>query len=169
MQKEFIITSIHRIILVGKNEYPKKTLHFYPELKYNELIFHLSGNTLVNFDGDTFSTAAGTVRFLPKGKAKNYSVNKINNSECIDIYFETDLPISKKAFTVDMSHSKKLPMLFKKAFSVWVAKDDGYYFRSLSLVYEILAELLRDNYIPEEKYNVIKPAIKYIKENDLIK
>lgn len=50
-------------------------------------------------------------------------------------------------------------------FSVWVAKNDGYYFECISLLYKIFAEMQKEIYIPEKQYNLIKPAIDFINEN----
>ena len=57
--------------------------------------------------------------------------------------------------------------LFKKLFSVWVSKTDGYYFECVSLLYKIFAQLQKQNYIPLNQYNMIKPAIEYIEKNFL--
>ena len=46
-------------------------------------------------------------------------------------------------------------------------KNDGYYFECISLLYKIFAELQKKNYIPQNQYNLIKPAIEYIEENFL--
>ena len=57
--------------------------------------------------------------------------------------------------------------LFKKIFSVWVSKNDGYYFECMSLLYRIFAQMQKQNYIPLNQYNTIKPAIEYIEKNFL--
>ena len=77
------------------------------------------------------------------------------------------MPISNEAFVFNVKNSIKLENLFKKLFSVWVAKNDGYYFESISLLYKIFAEIQKENYIPQKQYDIIKPAIKYIEENFL--
>ena len=52
-------------------------------------------------------------------------------------------------------------------FAIWVSKNDGYYFECISLLYKIFAEMQKQNYIPQNQYNLIKPAIKYIEDNFL--
>jgi AraC-like DNA-binding protein len=59
--------------------------------------------------------------------------------------------------------------LFKKLFSVWVGRGEGYYFECLSLLYKIFAEINRQDYIPEKQYQAMKPAIEYITEHFLDK
>lgn len=167
MNENFIITKINRVILVGKNEYTEKTTSFTNNLYCNELILHLSGQSTVKFNGLTFKTEKDMLRFLPKGENKEYIVERKQRGECIDIFFDTDNPISEQAFVLKLKNSKIMESLFKKIFSVWVSKNDGYYFECVSLLYKIFAELNKQNYIPENQYRAIKPAIDYINDNFL--
>ena len=57
MTNDFIITSIKRVILVGKNEYPDDKTVFHADLRSNELILHLNGEATVSFDGREFARA----------------------------------------------------------------------------------------------------------------
>ena len=50
MNTDFYITDINRIIYVGKYEYNETKTAFGDELKSNELIFHLSGESTVFFN-----------------------------------------------------------------------------------------------------------------------
>ena len=167
MNNNFIITGIGRVILVGKDEYPEKKLDFKGNLKYSELIYSLSGKSTVHFNGKVLETEKDTIRFLPKGENREYIVERIEQGECIDIFFDTDKPVSEEAFVVKATQSATVSALFKKLFSVWVAKNDGYYYECISLLYKILAEMQKQNYIPPNQYDTIKPAIEYIMENFL--
>lgn len=167
MNEHFIITKINRIILVGKDEYKEATTSFSHELKSNELIFHLSGETTVHFNGKRLETKENTIRFLPKGPNTEYIVDRKVKGECIDVFFDTDYPICQNAFVMKSPKSDAMRNLFKKLFTVWVAKDDGYYFECISLLYKIFAELQKQNYIPENQYRAIKPAIEFIETHFL--
>lgn len=167
MNCDFIVTDIKRIIYVGKSEYENKVLKFNTEYISNELILHLSGNSTVKFNGKTLLCSENTIRFLPCGEVYEYTVNRQEVGDCIDIFFNTNVPISSEAFTLKAKNSVAVSNLFKKIFAVWVAKDDGYYFKCLSLLYEILAEIQKSDYIPENQYKIIKPAITYINANFL--
>lgn len=169
MNDNFIIKKINRVILVGKNEYQEKKTTFMHSLKSNELILHISGKSQVKFNGKTLNCESGTIRFLPKGENKEYIVEREEYGECFDVFFDTDVPISDEAFVLNTKNSIKLEHLFKKLFSVWVSKNDGYYFESMSLLYKIFAEIQKENYIPQKQYDAIKPAIIYINENFLTK
>lgn len=167
MNENFIITKIERIILVGKDEYEEKVTKFSNHLPYNELIFHLSGRADIYFGGKVFSTNPGDVRLLPKGDTSEYIADRQEKGECIDIFFETNAPVSHEAFVLKPQNTEALKNLFKKIFSIWVAKNEGYYFECISLLYRILAELQKEDYIPEHQYNAIRPAVEYIREHFL--
>lgn len=167
MNYGFIITGIGRVILVGKDEYPTMKTSFTGDLNYNELIYHLSGKSTVYFNGKVLETEENTIRFLPKGENREYIVERKERGECIDICFDTDLPLSDEAFIVKIAENTTIVNLFKKLFSIWVSKNDGYYFECISLLYKIFAEMQKKNYIPQNQYDLIKPAIEYVEENFL--
>lgn len=167
MKQNFIITGINRVILVGKNEYPQNRIVFKQPALSNELIYHFDGKAKVYFNGKVLETEENTIRFLPKGEVKEYIVEKQTPGECIDIFFDTDIPISDEAFIIKITQSTTISNLFKKIFSIWVSKNEGYYFECISLIYKVFAELQKQNYIPQNQYNAIKPAIEYILENFL--
>lgn len=166
MQDQFIITDIKRVILVGKDEYKEAVTSFTAnQFCRNELIFNLSGESVVRFNGKCMRNTPDTIRFLPQGEIREYVVERLEGGECIDVFFDTDVPVSQEAFTVKIHQSEKLRNLFRKIFSVWVAKDEGYYFECISILYKIFAELQKTNYIPESQFHAIKPAIGYIEEH----
>lgn len=167
MNQDFTITKIDRVIFVGKDEYLNSMVSFAGNLYHNELIYHIDGKSTVHFNGKILDTEDNSIRFLPKGDNKEYIVDKKERGECIDIFFDTDLPVSDEAFIIKLVENTNIKNLFKKIFATWVSKNDGYYFECISLLYKIFAELQKHNYIPLNQYNHIKPAIEYIEENFL--
>ena len=167
MQREFLITAIERVMFVDRDKHPEEIVAFNSDLSSNELIFHFSGRAIVHFNGMTLKTQPNTIRFLPKGPNEEYIVEKEESGECIDVFFQTDMPIAMNAFVRDMEENSVVGGLFRKLFSVWVARDEGYYFESLSLLYRIFAELQKHSYIPEKQYLVIRPAIDIMRSHFL--
>ena len=165
MNTEFTITKIDNIILVGKNEYAEKTTSFNRSLKSYELIYHFSGKSTVRFNGQTLYCEKDTLRFLPKGNCFEYVVDREERGECIDIFFDTNIPLAADISVRKIQNNDNIANLFRKIFSLWVAKNEGYYFECISLLYKIFAQLQKQNYIPESQYNAIKPAIDYINKN----
>jgi len=167
MNYNFIITQIRQAIFVCKNEYPHQIVRFTDNLYCHELIYHIDGESTVYFNDKVLEIEADTVRFLPKGENRKYIVESKQQGDCIDIFFDTDIPISGEAFAIKLSENTIVGNLFKKLFSVWVSKNEGYYFECVSLLYKIFAQMQKQNYIPQNQYNTIKPAIEHIEENFL--
>ena len=165
MNENFTITAIKHVIFIGEAEEKEIFTEYRSNLFHNELILHLSGKSIVNFNGKQLICEPGSIRFLPKGQNNEYTVTRQEFGECLDVFFDTDCPISEEAFMHKIKNSTLITGLFKKLFSVWVAKGDGYYFKCLALLYEIFAELQKKNYIPDNQYKAIKPAIDYMNEN----
>ena len=63
--------------------------------------------------------------------------------------------------------NEKISALFRKIFSVWVQKDEGYYMECLSILYKILSEMQKTSYIPDAQFEKIKPAVDYIHKHFL--
>ena len=170
MNNKFAIIDIKRVILVGKDEYREQVISFTSNKTCcNELIFHLSGESTVFFNGKRLEITKDSIRFLPQGEIHEYIVKRKERGECIDICFDTDVPVTNEAFVLKLKQSEKIKSLFKKIFSAWVAKNDGYYFECISIIYKIFSELQKKNYIPESQFNSIKPAIDYIERHFLDK
>lgn len=167
MEQNFRITEIKRVIMVGKDEYPEKMTSYGHTLNSNELIFHYSGQSTVYFDDLVLPTVPNTIRFLPKGDTRRYDVVRHENGDCIDVFFQTDRPISGCAFNFDSTQNEKLGALFKRLFATWVGKSDGYYFESLSILYQIFAELQKSNPAPRQHFLKIKPAVDLIHDRFL--
>ncbi len=162
MEEKFVITEIKRVVMVGKEEYPSPITSFSHTINHNELIFHFSGHATVFFDDLVLETKPNTIRFLPQGEHKRYDVLRQEQGECIDVFFSADRPLSPQAFEMNVSQSKNLGALFKKIFSTWVSKKEGYYFESVSLLYRIFAEMQKDTSIPKQHRMKIAPAMEMI-------
>ena len=107
-----MITKINRVIMVGKDEYTDRMHSFSRSLEYNELIFHFSGHVSVFFDGQILESTPNTIRFLPEGEFSRPDVMIRERSECIDVFFKADRPISDKAFVIKASQSERIAALF---------------------------------------------------------
>ncbi len=169
MNYNFIVTQIDRIIYVAGDEFKENTSVFDASLKSNELIFHLpdmnKGETeaVMCFDGREYEIRSDMIRLLPKGEHENYEVRREKRGAgCIDIFFQTDRPVSDEVFCLYNTHDLKIAELFRHAFSVWVAKGEGYYQECFSCLYRIFAKMQKARYLPEEEYRVIEPAARYI-------
>lgn len=135
-----------------------------------ELIFKLSGEVKVTYNGKTAIDKSGSLRFIPlkNGQPYTYTVERIERGDCIDIYFTAESALSDEMIVIDLASNDRIKILFEKIYGIWSAKEDGYYERSMSLFYEIIANLrikASDKYLPSDKYKMLEPALKYIGEN----
>lgn len=135
-----------------------------------ELIFKLSGETKVTYNGKSQIEKPGNVRFIPLKKDQRYiyTVECIEASDCIDVYFTVENELADEMVILDLSSNDKIKTLFKKLYGIWTSKEEGYYEMSMSIFYEIIANLrikASDKYLPSYKYKKLEPALKYISEN----
>ena len=158
MEENFVITEIIRVVMVGKDEYKEKTTAFKGCLYANEIIFHFSGQATVYFGDEVLETKENTIRFLPEGDFKKYVVDRKVKGECIFASFRTDRPISPKAWVMDVSQNEEIGALFKKLFATWCGQEQGYYFRCLSLLYRIFAEIQGVKRAPKRHALRLRPA-----------
>jgi AraC-like DNA-binding protein len=160
--KKINVTSIESVLYVSRDRHPDRVTRFYGPMNANELIFHLSGDATVTFNGTVMRTVEDSVRFLPCSKIEEYTVEKREAGECIDIFFNTDVPLSQTAFLLNFAGNQSLKTHFRKIHSLWLEKADGYYSRCMALLYEILYEIASTQYVPNSKSAVIAPAVEYI-------
>lgn len=165
MFERLTITDIDRIILVGKNEYEEKVITFDPFFVSYELIYKIDGSMTVNINSKQYEIDGGTVYILPKGDNRNYSVERKEYGDCIDIFFQASEDFLKDVFVQKVTPGGKIDKLFRKAFSVWTVKNEGYYLQCISIIYQIFYELQTPLYISKDKLDKIKPAIKYIESH----
>lgn len=135
-----------------------------------ELIYKTSGETIVTYRGKTEREKTGFVRFLPNTKDvyNDYKVERIEKGECIAINFLAESAVADEMVILDMSKNEKIGKLFEKLYGIWSAKEDAYYERSMAVFYEIISILKirgAEGYLPQSKYSILEPALKYIAEN----
>ena len=163
---DFYITNINSIIRIDSKRTPS-TADFSGKLNFNELIFKLDGNVEVLFDGHKFTDKKGWIRFLPKtGQEVEYKVKRIEPGSCIDIFFDTNIPIKCEAFSLKFKNYERMSTLFKRAETAWRQKKSGYIYAAFGYLYEILGILFEEStYAPSGKLQKIQPGTDYITEH----
>lgn len=162
----FFVTNIYSIVRVDSKRTPSAA-DFSGRLSFNELIFKLDGNVEVLFDGHKFTDKKGWIRFLPKsGQEVEYKVKRIEPGSCIDIFFDTNIPIKCDAFSVKCKNYERMSILFKRAETAWRQKKSGYLYTATGYLYEILGLLYEESaYVPGRKLEKIQPGMDYITEH----
>ncbi len=166
-EKDITVTKITNVLYIKKNN-PHGKIDNYGILPTYELIYRICGEVKTSFDGIILENRKGSVQFLPKGGGKTeYRVETIETGECIDVFFDTDIPLSEKAFCKVSRFTGEIKNLFEKLYDAWLKKEDGYYYKAMSLLYRIL-ELIKISLKDEsnnQHYKKIAAGIEYLNEN----
>ena len=164
-QSEIVtVTRIHTISNYKNTDSIKRSYNVC--LPTYELIYNVSGNSIVHFGNKDLDNVQNAVRYLPKGVSTGeYNVFMKEPTECIDIYFDTDDPMPESALI--LKNMTELKQLFSKAYNVWQSKKTGYYAECMSILYDIIKKikLHGEKYSTTEKSAKIQPSYEYMLEN----
>lgn len=168
--KKTLIKSIYSVIFVGPEDLPGQKKTFSGDVHFHELIFQLpceedQGYT-VTFGNKTETVCGNSVRYLPVGTFGKYEVEHFDRSNgCIDVFFEATENLFPEMEVIGDIKSPKIELLFRRIFSVWISKEEGYGYEATGILYEILAELEKRRYLPENTYAIIAPAVRKLQED----
>jgi len=140
--------------------------HYQPKLPTQELIFFIDGDNDVTYANQKLRDIPNSIRYLPKGvNSREYTVISRRPSDCIDIYFDSDVPAADIALNIrDIPEVKSL---FLKMLNIWTHKKSGYYGEAMSVFYEIITAVRAQQrrYLKSEKAALLEPAVQYILNN----
>lgn len=165
---------INDIVFVNHLKGNKKGSHTKFETDYMfhyQLLYKLSGEAVITFDKKQVTEKAEYLRFLPNpsnfGYAPIYTADVIEQGESINIGFTSDSPLPDEIIAKKYDNSLVFKQLFQRLQKYWFYKHEGYYYKSLSVLYDIFAEISKSeaSYQPTHIYSKIQPAIDYIDNN----
>lgn len=164
---EFItITKIHTVDKYTDNSNTQKLLRYSNYFQTNELVFFLSGENETTVDNVLIHDRTGSLRYMPKGKSEGeYTVLSGPPSCCIDVYFDSSVPLSKHAF--GMYDMNILSDKFIKLYNIWEKKRYGYYSEAMMIFYDIIHCIQTKNidYLSSSSRQVAENAYNYILSN----
>ncbi len=160
------ITGIYAISLIRPDKTEKKRRYDKLVPRY-QLNYKVSGEVLTHVNEKTARITPGTVYILPKCDNADYYIERTEIGDCIDIFFDTDLILTEELFCLDFSSNPRIYDLFQKAYKLWISKTDGYYYKALSITYEILYEMILKSkkYTPNSNFVKIEKGIEYIQKH----
>ncbi len=143
-----------------------KTIKYCTSLRTSELIYFVKGENEVQFSNTKMKDCPGSLRFLQKGEwAGEYIVKNIERPTlCFDVYFDGDFYYDS---AVGIYNNKKLEDKFFKLYDVWNKKELGYYQKAMSVFYDILFHLQKNQneYLSKTQKNYMSLAYDYIIKN----
>ena len=117
---------------------PKKGRRFVPQRDFYSLTYRYSGKILVEANGESIYSDAGSVMFVPKGASYNTEI--LEDMSMAVIHFKLDRDVEFRNPAVLKMHDNGIKQLFEnilRNYHVGVPVD----FRCMSLVYELFARL----------------------------
>lgn len=164
---------IRDILFVERSSDVKVGTHIFNtrEVFHHQLLYKLSGEAIVTFNGKRMREKADDVRFLPAPSVfthvPDYSAEVVELCESINIGFVSDSPLPQELLVKNCSNTPSLKSLFQKLHKHWYYKRNDYYHKCVSILYEIFYELSngKPNYISSHTYQMIAPAVDYIDEH----
>lgn len=165
--KDFNLKEISSVALIEPKPTEGKIIHYSKKVPLHELIFKLSGEVITHFNQKTFCIKPGMVYIIPKSDNVDYYIERTIPGDCIDIFFDTDIPLGEDLMLFNFENDSRIQHLFQKIYKLWLTKPRGYYFKSMSAMYEILYEitLKSEQYLPKSKYKTIEKGVEYLHNN----
>ena len=165
--RDISIKEISSVALIKPKENEGRIIHYGNRIPRYELIYKLSGEVITHFNKKAFHIKPGAVYIIPKCENADYYIERTIPGDCIDIFFDTDIPSERNLLLLNFDENNRIQNLFHKIYKLWMTKPNGYYFLCMSAVYEILYEMLlrSEQYSPQSNYKKIEPGIEYIHNN----
>ncbi len=163
-----VITEIRHIGKYG-SESDERVSHYAPCSASCELIYNVSGVHRTEYLDKIGVTHAGDLRFLPITQKKGkYIVTRIENGVCFDVFFNMTGEFQNEMVILKAPERERVGSLYEKMYSVWKAKNVGYYEHAMSLFYEVIRIIKKsseNSYVQSGKYEIIRPAVEYMRMN----
>lgn len=138
-----------------------------------QLLYKLSGEAVIRYGNKTVTEFTDCIRFLPgKGVFEQepiYTADVLEKGESINVAFLTDSDVPREILVKRVQNPEAIKHLFEKLHRIWTRKNDGYFYQCVSVLYEIFAELEKQelNYLSPGGKDTLRPAIEYIDEHFL--
>lgn len=129
-----------------------------PPRHFHALSFRCKGDSRFKAADEPVYPKTGDTILVPENVGYHLTAG---DEEIIVIHFKTssDIPLRLEMFSTNADD--RIRSLFNSCYDIWAKKEHGYYFRTLSVFYEILAQLSAalPSRPQDEKYRKLKPAI----------
>lgn len=165
--KGFNIKEISSVALIQPKENEERIIHYGNKTSRYQLIYKLSGEVITHFNNKVFHIKPDEAYIIPKSQNADYYIERTIPGDCIDIFFDTDASLGENLFLLDFGDNIKILNLFQRVYRLWILKSDGYYFKCMAAVYEILYEMLlkSEQYSSKSKLKKLEAGLDYIHSN----
>lgn len=128
---------------------------------YHALSLRLEADTEISFRDRTVHVGGGSVGYFPANLSYRRQAER---DRMIVIHFDTEQYFSSAIEFINPAEPTRLQPLFERALDCWQKKEAGYYYRTLSCFYEILALLYAERSRREapDLPKALRPALQYL-------
>ena len=105
------------------------------------LSYRISGNSAFTFKDSHFDVMTGDLVYIPQGVEY---ISDHAEEHIIAVHFRSDR-YRRSPFSVKASHFSEMDKAFRDLLEVFIAKADGWEYKTLSLFYGILAKLCEES------------------------
>lgn len=160
--ERFNISKIYNVVNYAPREH---SIYKYPgRLPTYELMYYISGETTLTFDGKSFEMTPGSILYLPKGLDNNeFTVKVKKDFSLYNIYFDTAEQPPQTAIQITSVYDE-LKSSYEKIYRTWLGKREGYYYKCMQLAYGIFDRVrqIQVRYMPGSKQTYLSAAEEYI-------
>jgi len=151
-----------------RNQYPFKTHYSTQEQSEdNELFIYLDGKSIWTLDNTTFEIKKGDIVLIPRNiNRTKYTVTTLEPVTFVNIYFRcNDICLSTPI--IFRKASESINNKFHRIAKVWLAKNDGFYSKSMYYLYDIINTLHLEStaYLPSKSNDSLKQSVTYMEQN----
>ncbi len=150
------ILSVQRLSWDFNNTYVKPR-------PYNAISFRFVGNAAFSDGKKEFLLQNNDILFMPKGVGYHL---KSEWEEIIVIHFELEGLGQDYFEVISPKHTTRYEIIFKNIYDIWNGREQGYYFKAMSLFYSLFAHLSNHSQITQNSsYQKIRKSVEYINSN----
>lgn len=130
---------------------------------YHALAFRLKGDAKFTHGESTVISTQGSITYMPANYS--YYAEYPDANEILVIHFDSDAVLELENYTPVSTAS--ILSLFKNAFNVWNDEKQASYYKTMSIFYEILANIAAqaDTFYRSNLYDDFIIAVEYMKNN----
>ena len=103
--KGFNIKEISSVTLIKPKENESRIIHYGNKTPRYELIYKFSGEVITHFNKKVFHIKPGALYIIPKSENADYYIERTIPGDCIDIFFDIDIPLGQNLFLLDFDEN----------------------------------------------------------------
>lgn len=153
-------------VLFGDKPFPVGAVRDWTAKRdFCELIMIFSGTSRITWRDGVFTETAGSVRFMPASESDDRYICETLEPGSYCIVTFTAVPAPDTLLRCQLKNSGETERLFLRLWRTWTAKQGGWYHRSVGILYGILAALEEQKYCPNNRADILAPAMEAIEHN----